>query len=1055
MEINNIKISDPSVKILGYEIYKQEDNQYIKIITSNENEATYDISIDCNLESDPRIATTTGKIELYSSNENCNNYYIENREKDIYDVNSNLNKEESVGYNTTDIITVAPGLLTTAQIATEYDDLGSTTIAPQIAEIVPEVIVDKKEQTAKITVQIMNNYVGTISEIKVIGKIPFEGNKYDITGKDLGSTYTTKMSNTGILVPEKLQGKVTIYYSTNENPTKDITDESNGWKTIPEDWSEIKTYLIDFNDYILTSKEECLFTYKISVPEGVKYNQISYSLHKVEFCLDTEEGKLQQEIEPRKLGFRIARKYDLELTKYRKWTTQTLGGVTFKLTEVDENNQEIESRIRTTDENGLLKIEDLYVERIYVLKEIKTLEEYELNENEIKFKGTADSNGDIHIEILKGGFKDNKIEITPKSGKTNPIVHVALENEIRYNLEINKIDESTGEKIRGAKFTLEEGEKTKPIVTNSKGQINLKGLRLGKEYILAEKSAEGYYLLEQPVSFILSRNEAGEIQVNVTNGNGDKVIYEKKEVEGTICPTLELNIKNEKIPTYDMQVLKVEAQTDVTTGSTTNKILEGAQFELYSYDQDKKEIYTTNAEGKISLQGLYEYVEEKNITGKYSLKEIYAPEGYAVNNTELIFKGEKREGELTLTIISGKDLIGEGTGIAYEENGTEITTKEVTVENTTIGITVKDESIFSLSKTDSETGDPIEGVKFAIYKIDENNQIIEPAKDINGNTLGEKQIINGTEYYVVKTDSSGKITGNLGEGLYKAVEVEEPEGYVFEQDEEKRTEYFGIGQSKPAKREINEKWDSTSQIQTEGTIQYNGSAKTNDGGYVVVGVYSGTITIPADKTVNGEKITKKSYNNTKDEIVIKYNSEDKIEWVNVSDGKINSGGVSCVDVNSNGKIFTIDNTEQKVSIFNNEGLIEQVPSYIDLKKIRATSDGGYILVGSSTKGATIPAENTKSGNQIDIPHAGDFDGIVIKVNSDNLVEWAHHINYSGRMILETVEEINEKEYMVGGYMSRQRDKLPFIIPASETADGIELSIGENANLNYSRNKSSI
>ena len=42
------------------------------------------------------------------------------------------------------------------------------------------------------------------------------------------------MTEAGISVPEDLQEYATVYYSENENPSRDLTDEQNGWKTAEE-----------------------------------------------------------------------------------------------------------------------------------------------------------------------------------------------------------------------------------------------------------------------------------------------------------------------------------------------------------------------------------------------------------------------------------------------------------------------------------------------------------------------------------------------------------------------------------------------------------------------------------------------------------------------------------------------------------------------------------------------------------------------------------------------------------------------------------------------------
>ena len=78
--------------------------------------------------------------------------------------------------------------------------LGDVTVAPKIADI------DKSDEdrTAKINVSIKNNYSGTISEILLLGKIPFAGNETQFEHINLNSTYTTQMTSAGLTIPTEL-----------------------------------------------------------------------------------------------------------------------------------------------------------------------------------------------------------------------------------------------------------------------------------------------------------------------------------------------------------------------------------------------------------------------------------------------------------------------------------------------------------------------------------------------------------------------------------------------------------------------------------------------------------------------------------------------------------------------------------------------------------------------------------------------------------------------------------------------------------------------------------
>ena len=196
--------------------------------------------IDIDLTPDPRLSTSTENIELYASNGIMCDY--QPKAQDLYDVNDNLNTTEMVANDKQEIKFIAPNSLITNQTISNYDNKGNTVVSPEIADIKPNYAnVDNEERKAKIGVQIKNNSLYPLSEVTILGKIPFKGNTYVLSGEDLGSTYTTKMANTGIEIPQELQGKVTVYYSENETPDKELDKVENGWKTAEQigDWDKI------------------------------------------------------------------------------------------------------------------------------------------------------------------------------------------------------------------------------------------------------------------------------------------------------------------------------------------------------------------------------------------------------------------------------------------------------------------------------------------------------------------------------------------------------------------------------------------------------------------------------------------------------------------------------------------------------------------------------------------------------------------------------------------------------------------------------------------------
>ena len=753
LEINDVKIDNADVKIVSYEKIENDGNIFVKVITNNEKEANYEIEIDCDIAPNPKNVTSLTSVELYSVNENCENYYY--KAADIYDIDGDFNTQENVNYISTTFNLISPNSILTSQEARKFNDLNECVIAPQKAEI------SKEQRTAQIAINLTNNYSSTISDVKIIGKIPFEGNTYCVSGKETGSDFTTTLTEKGIILQDSLKDKAKVYYSTNENPTTDLKNESNGWTTEVNDFSKIKTYLIDFGDSVLQKNESHEFTYEVNVPEGLEYNQISYSVHAVYFSLDTENGKYKTKTEPTKLGIIISKKYNFSLTKYQKNTNKKISGAIYSLTEEGEK----ESKTIVTNENEGAVLKDLYVGKTYVLREIKTPNEYVLNDEVIKFK-TILENDTLKLEVLEGNPKNIQ---TIKNDNDPYLLKVEVEDEVKANLNIVKTDTTTGDLIKNVKYKITgKGLGNGKIrTTNSNGAINLIGLYLNEKYVIEEVKATGYYL-ENPIEFIITEKD-GKFNVSLSGKVKEYSILLNDEI-----PTLKLNLENEKIPTFNLNIIKKEKDKD-------NK-LSGAQFKLEGEGINVPKIYTTDENGEISIEGLYQYVEGKNLGCEYTLTEVSAPDGYDIIQP-IVFKAQKINDLLDLTIIEGN-------------------VKDLNVNENTISIIIEDKPLFNLIKKDAENGNLLPNAKFVIYEVDENKNTIDFAKDVNGNIVGDG----------IVTDEKGEISCGLRAGFYKAVEIEAPEGYELSENEEDRSYYFGIDKNQEAEYETEIEWSNREKI---------------------------------------------------------------------------------------------------------------------------------------------------------------------------------------------------------------------------------------------------
>ena len=975
LEINSVNINNKQVIITSYEQYEENGEKFIKINTENEEEADYEITVNCNITADPRIATVTQNIELYAYNENNENYY--NDAEDIYDINNNLNIEEKVNKTTTALSLVSPNTLLTSQVASNYDNEGSEAVAPQIA------YVSKEQRKATIGIVITNNYSNTISEVKILGKIPTTKNTYVINGGELGSNFDTTMTNAGIQLPAELQGIAKVYYSEQENPTQDTTDTSNGWTLSPSDFSQIKSYLIDLGDKLLTKEETCRINYEINVPEGIQYNQTSYSHHAVYFSLNTENGKYKTQTEPNKLGIRIAKQYDLELTKYQKGISKVVSGATYSIQEEGEDN----TRTRVTNTNGKLELQKLSIDKIYTIKEIKSPTEYELSKEEIKFVA-REENGQIKIEKISGNVRS--ILANQESNK----IQIEVEDEVRASLKIVKQNQATQEKLKNIKYKLTgKGLPTtgRILTTNTNGEINIKGLYIGEEYILEETIAEGYYLAS-PIKFIITNNE-GTYTANVTQDELNANIVATKENE---IPTLNLTINNEKIPEYNLIINKVVK--DETTP------IQGVKFALYK-GEERLNTYTTDEQGRITINGLYQYVAEKQIDQTYTLKEVQAPEGYA-KVEDITFYVEKQESLLNMQVSKG-------------------TVKEANYTENTVTITVEDSPTFKLIKKDGKTKELLEGVKFAIY----NYETGEPATDTKGNIIGEKQVINRKTYYVVTTNKKGEITANLAEGLYEAVEVETFEKYELS----KTSYYFGIGMTKEEEKEY-------ALVEAVPMPTYiDAMVATKDGGYIAGGEFSGSSIQVGDYTLTNA--------GSADGILIKYSSSGEVEWATSVGGTEIDSITSVAQTTDGGYIvggnfhgesiqigdYTLTNVGRSDGMlikYNSSGEVEWATtiggnSEEEINSVATTRDGGYIV------GGKFDSKVLQVGEHI-LTNTGNSAGMLVKYKSNNEIEWAISLGGANGDSIKSVAEANDEGYIIRGYFYAYN----FNIGNSKIADGL-------------------
>lgn len=161
---------------------------------------------------------------------------------------------------------------------------------------------------ATFNMDMVNNYENTISNVSILGRMPYKGNKTILTNEDLSSTFGLKLLQKLNVQVADSQGTAisgmnkTIYYSENGEATKDVSLNSNGWTTEPQTLDNIKSYLIVCEGAELNIGDIISFNYNAEIPENLEYYQNAFETYAVYFDNNKTTGTIQDKIESAKLG---------------------------------------------------------------------------------------------------------------------------------------------------------------------------------------------------------------------------------------------------------------------------------------------------------------------------------------------------------------------------------------------------------------------------------------------------------------------------------------------------------------------------------------------------------------------------------------------------------------------------------------------------------------------------------------------------------------------------------------------------------------------------------
>lgn len=208
---------------------------------------------------------------------------------------------------------VAPvGVITTSTISNYAQNAQNvTSISGEEQTAILEILTEAKNPT--LSMEVINNYNNEIDNISILGRTLFKGNKNIITSNDLGSTMNVPLT-TPIQVSGVPNDKVAIYYSENENATKDLNLEQNAWTLTPANLANVKSYLIVLTNHTMNTADKISFNYNAQIPANLPHNQSAYENYVVYFNNHLEAGTIEDKQASTKIGVTTGRGPELEAT---------------------------------------------------------------------------------------------------------------------------------------------------------------------------------------------------------------------------------------------------------------------------------------------------------------------------------------------------------------------------------------------------------------------------------------------------------------------------------------------------------------------------------------------------------------------------------------------------------------------------------------------------------------------------------------------------------------------------------------------------------------------
>ena len=289
VNVSNIAIAN-SENVFEFEdsrIYKNSEGKIVLNIDVKGEQTKYNTNTFSNGTS--ILVNAKMKVNLYTPSIKQNivlNYTNEN-------ATTYKEEQDGKGHSEVEISYKAPVGVVSINKISNYEETGKTVTSVEQGKVTDKIEIFDNPKIATMDIIVMNNNENSCDGVKILGRIPFKGNKDVTTGEDLGTTIDTKLVS-NIIGDELNKASAIVYYSNNGEATEDLELPENGWTTDVEDFSQVKSYLILVNDYEMNPGEILKYSYRYQIPGNLEHNTDIYGSFKTIYNDKTAQGTVKE-----------------------------------------------------------------------------------------------------------------------------------------------------------------------------------------------------------------------------------------------------------------------------------------------------------------------------------------------------------------------------------------------------------------------------------------------------------------------------------------------------------------------------------------------------------------------------------------------------------------------------------------------------------------------------------------------------------------------------------------------------------------------------------------